>query len=316
MPVDVPTDPDKGDGVTAIIVVTFDRRHLPKLWENLASQTYRPFEAIVVDNDCHDGSVEFVREHKLPFPTEIIHRDTNAGVTPAWNTALKAVRTPWVLLLSPDCLFPPELTEKLVERARLKQAKLPAGKYIGGVSPSIMWKGRMSQANDDSPYFSPKKECLGYANTAEGEVMSYWGACALMSTAFLRRLGGWDECVNFGGDEMDMGLQGQLLGYRFFWMGKDLTVVHPMEPWRSGMKGTLLRMRTNSIWFSLFKHGGITIDWSTVVYETIVVHLFWHRFITSPRLLLSQLKWLVRSSGSIREHRRALRNIWSQRVPR
>jgi GT2 family glycosyltransferase len=304
--------PEDPDTVTVIVVVTFDRPHLDRLWQDLASQTYRPLEVVVVDNDSHDGSVDFVRSHPLPFPIRLVHKARNQGVSPAWNMALKEVQGPWVLLISPDCTFPPNLVSRLVERAHERTGAVPVGEAIGGVSPTFLWQGRPGAPLHGSPHFHPKQRGLFNGVAPDGEILSYHGACALLSTGLLRRLGGWDEFVNFGGDEVDMGLQAQLLGYRFYTVG-DLTVEHPYAPRFAGKKGAQLRMRSDSIWFSHLKHGGITLGWRTVAFE-MITHLFWNQFARSPRVLASQLVWFLRISPVLAERRRGLKALWRARV--
>ncbi len=301
-----------GEGVTVIVVVTFDRPHLDRLWEDLARQTYRPLAVLVVDNDSRDGSADFVRGHSLPIPVRVVRKDKNEGVSPAWNLALQQIQDPWVLLISPDCVFPPDLVERLVARAREKAGGLPRGERIGGVSPTFLWQGRPGARLHGSPYFHPKQRGLFNGIAPDGEVLSYHGACALVSTDLLNRLGGWDPQVNFGGDEVDVGLQAQLLGYRFYAVG-DLTVEHPYAPRFAGKKGAQLRMRSDSIWFSLLKHGGITLSWRTVGFE-MITHLFWNQFARSPRTLAAQLVWFVRVSPVLAERRRGLRALWARRV--
>ncbi len=298
--------------VTVIVVVTFDRPHLDQLWRDLARQTYRPLEVLVVDNDSHDGSAEFVQTHPLPLPVRVVHKARNEGVSPAWNLALQQIQDPWILLVSPDCIFPPELVERLVECAHEKAGGLPAGEMIGGVSPTFLWKGRPGAPLHGSPHFHPKQRGLLNGVAPDGEILSYHGACALLSTGLLRRLGGWDVQVNFGGDEVDVGLQAQLLGYRFYTVG-DLTVEHPYAPRFAGKKGAQLRMRSDSIWFSLLKHGGITLSWRTVAFE-MVTHLFWNQFARSPRVLASQLVWFVQVAPVLSSRRRQLRALWGSRV--
>ncbi len=310
---DVQPIPPGQDRVTIVVVLTFDRPHLEQLWHDLSLQTYRPLEVLVVDNDSHDGSVEFVQAHPLPFSVRIIHKERNEGVTPAWNLALRNTQDPWVLLISPDCVFPPDLVQRMVDCAHARATRIPSSEAVGGVSPTFLWKGRPAASLDSPPHFHPRQRGLFPGVARDDEIFSYHGACGLLSTLLLKRLGGWDPRVNFGGDETDLGLQAHLLGYHFYTL-RDVPVEHPYGPrFFAGKSGVQLRMRTDSIWFSLLKHGGITLAWRTIAYEA-VTYLFWHRMALSPRPLAAQVARFLRLVPELAERRRQLRALWKNRV--
>lgn len=293
--------------VSAVVVVTFDRPYLPTLWQDLAAQTYRPLEVVVVDNASADGSAEFVRSHTLPFPVRVVHRRTNAGVTPAWNDALHEARGRWVLLLSPDCRFPPDLTGRLVEQVETLGSGGSPSWLVGGASPSFRWQGQPGSPLELSPHIVPRPVARGPRQSAPGEVFSYHGACGLVSVELMRRLGGWDDLVNFGGDEFDVGLRAHVLGYRFFTV-PGLVATHPYNPRGGGKSGPLRRMRLRSTWFSLLKHAGITVQYGALGYEA-VHHLFWNRLITDPRELGATAAWFVAVAPTLSERRQGLRAL-------
>lgn len=299
--------------VSAVVVVTFDRPHLPTLWEDLAAQTYRPFEVVVVDNASSDGSAEFVASHPLPVPVRVVSRTTNAGVSPAWNDALREARGQWLLLLSPDCRFPPDLTRRLVARVTAAEGAGPPLARVGGASPSFRWQGRPGSPIELSPHILPRPRASGSAVPDRDEVFSYHGACALVSAELLHRLGGWDNLVNFGGDEVDVGLRAHLLGYRFY-IVPDLVAEHPYDPRGGGKPGPLRRMRLRSTWFSLLKHAGITIEYGALGHES-VHHLFWNRLIANPRELGAMAAWFVAVAPTLAERRRELRSLYDSARP-
>jgi len=304
----VPADGVRGPPlVSAIVVVTFDRPHLPTLWSDLSAQTYRPLELVVVDNASADGSAEFVRTHPLPFPVRVVTRGTNAGVTPAWNDALREAAGRWVLLLSPDCRFPANLTKQLVEQTENGVGAGTVAAKVGGASPSFEWEGRPGSPLELSAHITPRAAAGEPNPRLPGEVFGYHGACGLVSAEMMRRLGGWDELINFGGDEVDVALRAHLLGYRFFTV-PGLVAVHPYNPRGGGKSGPLRRMRLRSTWFSLLKHAGITIRYGSLGREA-VNHLFWNRLIADPRELGATGAWLITMAPALAERRANLRRL-------
>ena len=67
-------------------------------FEALGKQTVKDFKILVVDNGSTDGSVEWLKEHKIPT----IFLPENTGFTGAVNVGIQASDTPYVILLNND----------------------------------------------------------------------------------------------------------------------------------------------------------------------------------------------------------------------
>ncbi len=95
-----------------VIVVTFNSAHcLPSLGESL-----REFPHVVfVDNHSDDETVSEVARH-LP-QANIICNEQNLGFGAANNLGLKSAKTPFCLLLNPDCQIDRQSALKLLETA-------------------------------------------------------------------------------------------------------------------------------------------------------------------------------------------------------
>jgi glycosyltransferase involved in cell wall biosynthesis len=80
--------------------------------ESVGKQTYRDWEAIVVDDaGPEDGTKKIVEAFAQSHPdhrVEYIRHDRNAGVSAARNTAIKAAKGEVVALLDPDDAWKPE----------------------------------------------------------------------------------------------------------------------------------------------------------------------------------------------------------------
>ena len=81
----------------SVIVITYNgKHHLKECFESLEKQTYKNFDAYLLDNASTDGSSDYVREI---FPwVKIIRFDKNYGFAEGYNRAIKMVDTEYVAL--------------------------------------------------------------------------------------------------------------------------------------------------------------------------------------------------------------------------
>jgi glycosyltransferase involved in cell wall biosynthesis len=95
----------------ALVIPAYNAQaFLPTLFVNLRRQS-AAFDQVVV---CDDASADATAEIARQFGAEVVRHERNAGCSQAKNTALEAVRCPWVHFHDADDLF----AEGFVERAR------------------------------------------------------------------------------------------------------------------------------------------------------------------------------------------------------
>lgn len=146
------------DQVT-VITVTFNSAHcLPSLGKALA--LFR--NVVVVDNGSDDNCVNLCSKH-LP-QAHILALSKNLGFGAANNRALAQTRTPFALLLNPDCEITPQSVVALVQTA-LKwpdtamvapQLLQPDGKLdINYRWPQLLWDSR-------GPGVTDGPACVGF----------------------------------------------------------------------------------------------------------------------------------------------------------
>ena len=97
-----------------VVIVTFNSAHcLPELGRQLSACPH----IIVVDNGSDDGCAEAVGQH-LPN-AQVIALPKNLGFGAANNRGLAQVRTPFALLVNPDCEISPLAIAQLLQTAHL-----------------------------------------------------------------------------------------------------------------------------------------------------------------------------------------------------
>lgn len=107
------------DSVTVVVVTYNSERCVPALAAGLGTLPH----VIVVDNASHDDTVAHVNR-ALP-QARVLRNTENQGFGRANNRGLAEVRTPYALLLNPDCEITAEqIGELLAEAARWPEAAM------------------------------------------------------------------------------------------------------------------------------------------------------------------------------------------------
>ncbi len=162
-----------------IILVTYNSRHCI---DDLAQALAEFPNIIVSDNASEDGTVQAVRS-ALPQAKLLVH-DKNLGFGAANNRALVIVRTPFAMLLNPDCEVSAQAVLSLL--AYMHQDPLAAL-----VAPQIM----RSQGVVEMSYRWPATMWRGQGPAAEGPCCAGFvtGAAMLLRLAHCEDLGFFDE---------------------------------------------------------------------------------------------------------------------------
>ena len=121
---------------TTIIIPNYNGLHfMEQCFESLKKQTVKDFKVLVVDNGSSDGSVEWLKEHKIPS----IFLPENTGFPGAVNTGIRAADTPYVILLNNDTVVAPGYVEALEEAiGRSKKIFSVSSCQIQMHEPSLM----------------------------------------------------------------------------------------------------------------------------------------------------------------------------------
>ncbi|MFA6227825.1 MAG: glycosyltransferase family 2 protein [Patescibacteria group bacterium] len=105
--------------VTIIIVTRNSQRFMASCLDSIYAQTYRDFQVLVIDNDSHDGTVEFVRSN---YPQTVMFvNNKNSGFAKANNQGIRLIKSPFFLLCNPDIILEPDWLEKIMSIAELEQ---------------------------------------------------------------------------------------------------------------------------------------------------------------------------------------------------
>lgn len=101
--------------VSIVIPVYNLEPYLAPCLDSVRRQTFRDFEAIVVDDGSTDGSLAEIRRLTAGDDRFVVVPTKNQGVARARETALAKARGRYVCFLDGDDLFEPEMLQRLVE---------------------------------------------------------------------------------------------------------------------------------------------------------------------------------------------------------
>jgi len=199
----------------AVIIPNWNtRRWLPGCLDGLRAQTFQDFVVLLVDNGSNDDSVEFVQAQ---YPeVQIVTLLENRGFAAAVNVGIAATQSQYVALLNVDT----EPTQAWLDALVAALDAAPAD--VGGIASKMLQLTdpmRLDNAGDTfSWYGSACKQGMGepaHIYNIPREVFSICAGAALYRRDFLQAVGGFDERFESYLEDIDLGVRGRLLGYRY-----------------------------------------------------------------------------------------------------
>lgn len=290
--------------VTVVLVTYNSERILPAVLPPLS----RDLSLIVVDNASGDRSVETVRA--LAPHALVIENSRNRGFGRANNIALEQVRTPFALLLNPDCVIEPAAIERLLAAAdRYPDAAILAPKLYDA-------PGKLGLCYRPH-YFAPQpRGLLEPAGDLCSEFLT--GAAMLLRMDTLRRVGFFDPWFFLYLEDDDLCLRVRRAGHSLV-LVNDATALHGVR--RSSAPSLALDFRrayclTLSKLYLFRKHVGAGRAWRECarVFFSALLTVPLHALLLNRRLLIrswarlcatSVAPWRLRASHCLPEHERA-----------
>ncbi len=195
---------------------------------SLISSEHGDIEIAVVDNSSRDNTVELVRKFSAEnhFPLRLIENRDNRGFAVASNQGVRATSAPFVLFLNPDTVVPPLALSRLSSHLINDQSAGAAGplsNFVAGEqSVALHWPGAL-------PVSASPEEAAHYLHSANSgkvvETRLLIGFALMTRRSLLSRLGGLDERLFLGGDDLEFSWRVRLHGYRLL-VATDCFVYH------------------------------------------------------------------------------------------
>ena len=195
---------------TTIIIPNYNGlSFMEPCFESLKEQIVRDFKVLVVDNGSTDGSVEWLKEHRVPS----IFLKENTGFSGAVNTGIRAADTPYVLLLNNDTRVEPGFVAAM-ERAMDQSPK------IFSVSSRMIQMYHPELLDDAGDMYSilgwAYQRGVGRSSELYQKSCRVFSACAgaaIYRRAVFDEIGLFDELHFAYLEDIDVGWRAKLYGY-------------------------------------------------------------------------------------------------------
>jgi GT2 family glycosyltransferase len=224
-----------------------------------------PVEAVVVDNDSSDGSAAAVTD-EFPQATVLV-QSKNLGYGRAANIGLERCQGRFVLLLGSDVSVDPQTVGKLADflltrpdagavgpRVLLPDGALDPDSRRSFPIPSTLFYRTigLSRLFPKSPRFG--RHNMGHLPESEvHEMDAGTGACLMLRTAALDRVGFFDPRYFMFGEDIDLCYRLRLGGWKVFYL-PTASAMHHVSSAAPEQQRQMSYQRHRSMWTYHFKH--------------------------------------------------------------
>lgn len=196
--------------VTVIIPNYNGLRFMEPCFAALERQNFKDFDVLVVDNGSEDGSAEWLRRREIPT----LFLERNTGFSGAVNVGIRAVKTPYVILLNNDTEPLPDYVGELVRcMDRFPEVFSASSKMIqlyhrdlmddaGDMYSLLGWAYQRGVGQPSSGYSRP------------AEVFSACAGAAIYRREVFEEIGYFDESHFAYLEDIDVGYRARIFGYR------------------------------------------------------------------------------------------------------
>jgi GT2 family glycosyltransferase len=204
--------------VSAIVVNWNGGAMLQNALASLFAQTWPALEVILVDNASTDGSMEQARQ-RFGSKLVTIGNAKNEGFARGNNSGIAAAKGEWVFLLNSDAVCDPQVIATLMQFAADKPE-------VGQLACRVVRADEPNFFDSTGLLLYPDGVCrsrgwqekdMGQYDRAEEVLAPHGCACALRK-AMLDQIGGFDEDFFCYLEDLDLGVRGQLTGWKCWYV--------------------------------------------------------------------------------------------------
>lgn len=258
--------PDQAKPIVSALIVSYNAKDLLlRCLQAFFASADVPVEAVVVDNDSSDGSAAAVTD-EYPQATVLV-QPKNLGYGRAANVGLERCQGRFVLLLNTDVTVDPQCVGRLADflltrpdagavgpRVLLSDGRFDPDARRAFPLPSTLFYRTvgLSRLFPKSPRFG--RHNMGHVPESDvHEMDSGTGACLMLRTAALDRVGFFDPRYFLFGEDIDLCYRLKLGGWKVFYLPA-AGAVHHDRPGDAGARRRMSYERHRAMWAYHFKH--------------------------------------------------------------
>jgi GT2 family glycosyltransferase len=213
----------------------------------LAAQTFRDFEAVVVDNASTDGSADAL---SLPDPRfTLIGNERNLGFAAASNIGAAGCRAPWLAMLNPDTVAERTWLEEMhrgVERH--PGVSMFGATLVAAADPSIVDGFGDALSIAGIPWRVASGDRVDTLPRRDTAIFSPCAAAALYDRRSFAGAGGFDETFFCYLEDVDLGFRLRLAGERCMQLRDAIVRHHGSAITGEASDFTLFHSFRNRLW--------------------------------------------------------------------
>lgn len=203
---------------TAVIIVTYNSAAtLAACLASVLAARQADDELIVVDNASRDATPAMLSRFAASVPPEyikVILNPNNLGFSAAVNQGIAASRAAYIALLNPDTVVPAAWLTRLIAHMQTPTVAAvgPVSNFAAGrQSVACHWPGTLPETM--GPFEAAERLYAANAGRSE-ETPLLIGFCMVVRRTLLEQLGGLDERLFLGNDDLELSWRLRLHGYR------------------------------------------------------------------------------------------------------
>lgn len=202
------------DASTVVIVTYNSANTIASCLESLVCAVRSGDRVVVIDNNSRDETCKIADGFLSKLSLQIVRNSKNLGFSAASNQGIRLAGTPYVVLLNPDTVVTTGWLDRMSVHCSGKDVAAvgPVSNFAAGrQSVAHHWHGKLpaSISPESAAEFLQKHNCGSHEETK-----LLIGFCMMLRREVLMKLGGLDERLFLGNDDLEISWRFRLHGYR------------------------------------------------------------------------------------------------------
>lgn len=194
----------------SIVIVTYNSQNdIQRCVQSIQQSTELPYEIIVVDNNSTDNTIEQLKSF---HDVKVVFNPKNRGFSAATNQGIDAARGDYVVFLNPDTMVTKGWATRMAQHFDNGVGAVgPVSNYVAGAQKVVHY---ISQEMGNAQSLDDFADKLYQQNRGKSvNTLLLIGFCMMVRKSVLDCVGGLDEDLFLGNDDLELSLRLRLKGF-------------------------------------------------------------------------------------------------------